>query len=244
MGEEITGIAQVGTGLLVFSKFRTKIVYGTSPTTLSTQPLNADQGCINASSIQLLNSYALWVSSDGICASNGSTVTVVSRPKMGKITLAPIQSIVYDEVYYVLEASGEILAYDYRFEPIFKRLNLGVTTLAKGEDILYGKSSSSWVRLFNSSDLEELSYLSPRFVEGRITEDKTYKKVYISYTGDIIISVYIDDELVSTTELSEPICETIQIPQDSQRGHYIQIGVTGKGEVSELEYEAGRGNHG
>ena len=239
--DDITGLAQVGNGVLVFTRYRTFIVTGTGPTTLAQYLLSEDQGCIAWQSIQVIGSEAIWASTDGVCSSNGGKVNVLSKDKLGKITLDPVDSAVYDEVYYLLESDNSILALDFRFgRGIFKRLNLGVEQLVVANDILYGWSNGLLHSLYTNSTKETFTYKSPRFVEGSVTEEKYYKKVYIYSEGDIIINVLIDDVLVATKTLSGKDRQTIQVPHDKQRGQYIQFEITGTGEVFEIEYIAGR----
>lgn len=238
---DITGIGETGSGLLVFTKYKTYIVYGTGPTLLSKQLLDGEQGCVAGESVQQIGSAVLWLSTDGICASNGSPAEVITQSALGKLSLDIVDSIVHDQVYYLLSSDGSILAYDYRFTRIFKNLSLGISSLSVGNDTLYGSADGVLQELFASDELEEFSYTSPRFIEGRFSEDKTYKKVYIYSAGDIIINIFINDSLVFNTTLTGTKKHEIQIDQASQRGNYIQFEFKGKGEVSEYEYVVGRG---
>jgi len=244
-GVNITGIAPTGAGLLVFTEFKTSIVFGTSPTNLTQQPLSGDQGCIGAASIQVIGDYAIWASSDGLCVSNGGGVDVITRDKLGKVTLNPTDSIIFDEVYYLLEASGNILSYDTRFQPIFKNLNLGIGAFAVAEDVLYGWLLNQQYTLFTGNNLESMSFTSARMAEGNMTEEKTYKKIHISSKGYIMIKVLINDVLVLTKTLINATTksEQFQIPHDLQRGEYIQYIITGTGEVNELEYVVGKSHN-
>ncbi len=237
----ITGIAAVANGLIVLTRYRSHIVLGTGPTLFSQQPLSGDQGCIAVESIQYVSDSALWASTDGICISNGGKIEVLSRHALDKLTLDVENSAVHDQVYYIIETDGNILAYDYRFGAIFKEFTLGVEALAIGNDRLYGWTGGELHELFAGAEEEEFSYTSPRFVEGRITEAKTYKKVYIYCKGDIILNILINDTQVATKTFTGEDAHEIQVPHDKQRGEFIQFEVTGKGEVYEIEYVASRG---
>jgi len=238
----ITGIAPVANGVLVFTKYKTHLVTGTGPLSLSSQLLSSDQGCVSHDSVQVKAGAAIWASTDGLCTSAGDYVAVITKDKLGKLTLDPVDSILFDEVYYCLESSGSILAFDTRYGSIFKRLTLGVSALTKGLDTLYGWANGVQHKLFASDSFESMSWKSPRFIEGRATENKTYKKVYIYSKGLIIINVYINDVLVCTKQLDSEDGHVIQVPQVFQRGFFIQFEITGTGEVYELEYEATRRN--
>jgi len=233
----ITGIAPVTNGVLVFTQFNTHLITGTGPSSLARYLISKDQGCIDASSIQIIGGSAIWASTDGLCTSNGSSaVQVLTKDKLGKIALNPVDSAVHDEVYYLLENNGSILALDYRYGKVLKRLVLDINSLAVGNDILYGHLNGRLHSLFSSSIVEEFKYTSPTFIEGKKTEEKQYKKVYIYSKGDIIINIYIDNVLVTSRTLETENGHVIQVPQDRQRGHFIQFEITGTGEVDEIEY--------
>lgn len=240
----ITGIAPTTNGLLVFTEFRAHLITGTGPSSLSQYPLSGDQGCIDHFSIQRVSGAAMWASTDGICLSSGSSVTVITKDKLGKIELSPVYSALHDEVYYLIEESGSILAVDFRYGQLVKRLSLGVDSLTVGQDVLYGHLEGELYELFASNTPEELNYTSPRFIEGLSTEEKQYKKVFIYSKGDIIINILIDDILVATRTLSGEESHQIQVPHELQRGNFIQFEVTGTGEVYEIEYEAARRKNG
>ena len=126
---------------------------------------------------------------------------------------------------------------------MFKNLELDVETFGVANDILYGWDSTFLFELFNGPITEILSYTSPRLIEGRITEEKTYKKIYIYADGTFTVEILIDDVIVATESLTGSKSHEIQVPQDAQVGHYIQFNITGRGEISEIEYEVGR-SHG
>ncbi|RKY53162.1 MAG: hypothetical protein DRP93_07025 [Candidatus Neomarinimicrobiota bacterium] len=236
---DITGIAEVANGLLVFTKFKTHLVTGTGPLSLSQQPLSNDQGCLAFESVQTISGSALWVSSDGICISSGSQVIVASKDSLGKQSLDVTDSIVYDEAYYALDSFGTMLVYDFAYGKVYKRLKLGNESLAIANDVLYGWTSGELYTLFASANSVSMTYISPRCIEGSGTEQKTYKNVRIYHKGDIIIKIFIDDAEVVTKTLTGEDSTTIKVPQSEQRGFFIQFTVTGTGEVYEIEYIAG-----
>lgn len=236
----LTGIAPVTNGVLIFTQFKTHLITGTGPTSLSQYLLDGNQGCVDASSIQIVKGSAIWASTDGICTSNGSSVSVITKNKLGKIALSPVDSTVHDQVYYLLETSGSILAVDYRYTQVIKRLSLDIESLAVGQDILYGVKNGVLQSLFSSSSVESFKYTSPTLVEGRKSERKQYKKVYIYSKGDIIFNILINGVIVATKELTDEDSHQIQVPQDKQRGNDIQFQISGTGEVHEIEYEASR----
>lgn len=242
---EILGIGPVANGLLVMTRFRTFVVTGTGPLSLAQQPLRGDQGCIAFESIQeIKEGMLMWASADGLCTSSGNNVTVVTKGSLGRYTSVPVDSAVVDEVYYLLNEDGSTLVWDYRFSPIIRTLSLGVESLTVANSELYGWTAGKQYRLLAATSNLPMTYKSPRFVEGSLTEPKTYKKVYIRSKGDIIINILINDSIVASKSLSSHDTHELLVPQDKQRGFYIQFIVTGTGEVEEIEYTVGRNRNG
>lgn len=233
----LTGLAVVATGLLVFTEFKTHLVTGSGPTSLSTYQLSGDQGCINAKSIQQIGTEAVWVSSDGICRSSGNLPDVVTREKLGKLTLDTLDSCIYDKTYYHLNSDGVLLAVG---DGILAEYVPDVETLAIANDVLYGWKDGYMHKLFGSdSEVETFKYTSPRFTEGSFTTYKTYKKVFIYSSGYVKINILIDDVVVQSKELTDTDNHQIQVPSAYQRGFYIQFEIEGTGTVSEIKYDVG-----
>lgn len=235
----LTGIATTANGLLVFNKNRTFIVTGNEPAELNSQPLDGTQGCISHDSVQAVGGSSIWASLDGLCTSNGSFVKLISRERLGKVALTPVGSAVHDEVYYCLNTDNTILAFDYGNNGIFKTIVTDLESLSVANDNLYGWKQGKLQQFFAGTSFMAMQYTSPRFIEGRVTELKTYKKVYTYSKGLVTLKVIIDDEEVLTKEFDEEGAFTTQIPQDKQRGCFIQFIVEGTGELYELEYIAG-----
>jgi len=237
----ITGIGQVANGLLVFTRTKTYIVTGTGPTSLSQQLLRGDQGCIAHESIQEANIGTLvWASTDGLCLSSGNDVKNITKFALGETLLSPTSSAVVDEVYYCHNSDGKTLSWDYRYTQIIKWLDLGITEILTANSLLYGWRDGQLYNVFKGSNDLTFKYLSPRYIEGSLTETKTYKKFYFRTEGDIIIKILIDDVLVVTKEFTSTDTHEVQVPQPQQRGYYVQFEVSGTGQLLEIEYVTGR----
>ena len=182
----------------------------------------------------------IWASEDGLCSSSGNNVVSLTKNLLGKVVLTPISSAVNDEVYYCHNKDGSILAWDYRFQPMLKWLNLGTTTLATANGDLFGHYEGLLYNLYKGADNLNIKYKSPLFIEGSFSENKTYKKVYVRSEGDIILSILIDSELVATFNLTGTATHQLQVPQQLQRGYSIQFEVEGTGVINELEYTVGQ----
>jgi hypothetical protein len=235
---DITGITAVANGILVFTKYETHLVTGTGPNALSKQRLSADQGCLVFESIQTMGGAALWVSTDGICTSSGGTITVISKQTLGKYSIDAVASAIFDESYYVLDSTGTITQFDFAYGKIFKTQTPGVDSLAIANDVLYGVISGE-LQAFYTGTEATMKYKSPRFIEGSVTEQKTYKKFNIYHEGDIMIKVHIDNSVVATKQLTGTNNTVIQVPAELQRGHFVQFELEGTGTVHEIEYVIG-----
>ena len=234
---DITGIGPVANGILVFTRFKTFIVTGTGPTSLSQQSLRGDQGCIAFESIQeAVAGTVIWASDDGLCSSSGNNVTSLTKTNLGDVLLDPVSSVVSNEVYYCLNRDGSILSWDYRFSPMLKWLDLGIEFLSQGRGGLYGYAEGTLYLLFGAQSSLPLKYLSPLFIEGAFTEQKTYKKLYVRSAGELELAVFIDDAKVATFSLDGIATHQLQIPQQLQRGYSIQFSIEGTGTVNEIEY--------
>ncbi|BAM63139.1 hypothetical protein [Edwardsiella phage IW-1] len=233
---DITGIAPVANGILVFTEYRTHIVTGNGPSVLSTYLLSGDQGCISNESIQFVGAEALWVSSDGICVSSGAQINVITRELLGKLDIRPVDSAVYDGQYYVMTDSGLIYCIN---NGTVKHFRFDISSLAVANDKLYGYNNGTLWELFASTDPAVMRFKSALMTEGSFTLNKVYKKIFTYSAGHIIIRILINGTIVVERVLSGEDSFDIQVPQELQRGFNLQFEVEGTGEVSELEYVVG-----
>lgn len=234
--EPITGLVPVANGILVFSTYRTYIVVGTGPDSLAQYTLSGDQGCISYYSVQQVGTEAVWASTDGICASSGNRPTVISKERLGKITLNPLDSVVYDEAYYLMETDGSILCYD---KSTIVRYKFNVLSLELANDKVYGWRDGFMHELFTGEEKAYFKFRSARFTEGQVTDNKTYKNIFLYCKGHVIINILINDVVVQTKELTGEESFQLSVPQELQRGFFIQFELEGTGEVYELNYITG-----
>jgi len=234
--QPITAIGAVPNGLLVFTEFKTYIVTGTSPDTLSKYLLSANQGCIDHRSIKYAKNTLLWLSSDGVCASSGGDIQVISRDKLGNSYVPSTinDTIVYDDVYYIAHSQG-ILVADFRFGLIFRNIDTIVDGFDIYNDVLYYSKDNNLYSLGTSTEYKTLDYKSPKLSDGQVSNLKNYKSIYVRCLGTLQISISIDGILVTTKSIDSSTSE-ILIPQLSRKGYCIEFEVTGTGELLELQY--------
>lgn len=240
---DITGLGSTPTGLAVFTDSKTHIVTGTTVADLTNQLFSGNQGCVNHSTIATLKGQLVWLSKDGICATSGGLVEVISRPKLGKLSVTSVNAVVHDDVYYLL-LSDKILALDLRFGAVYKEFSVnGYTRLGVFSDTLYGVSGGFLTTLFTATRFENFTWKSPEYTEGDYAVNKAYKSIYINYDGQFSVEIFINGSSVLYTNVSGVGIREVKIPADKQRGYKIQFQIKGSGIVNEIEYKVvGRQN--
>jgi hypothetical protein len=235
----VTGIGVVSNGLIVFTKYKTYIIIGNSPTTFTKYQLSGSQGCIAHNTVQFVDNSLIWASTDGICTTNGGLITVLSQAKVGKLTfLETYGSAVLDNVYYLNYYTingGAIIAFDFRYNKIIRDLELTGNMIVSKKDGLYQHYNGTLRQLLVGSALE-FHYKSPVLTEGSYSNYKIYKDIYIKYNGTFIFKVYIDGVLKNTINITGNSVYNLKADSTS-KGYSIEFEITGTGEVSEIEYK-------
>ena len=240
--KDITGIAMIQSGILVFTKFKTYIITGTSPDTFSRFLFDGEQGCLSHYTIKFTNNSLIWLSSDGICNTSGGLIDVISLPLLGPLSLSGVNNAeVLNRAYYLSHSEG-ILVFDFRYNTIVRTISTNVDWLDKHNDLLFSNISGDTYSMFTSDELLEYHYKSPILTEGAFSNLKSYKDFYIRYNGEINIKLYIDGKEVNVKELTEDECYNLKASSNSS-GYGLEIEVVGTGIVNEIEYKAeGRQN--
>lgn len=233
---EITGIGQTQNGLIVCTTYKTYIVTGTSPATLSKYLLSGNQGCILHKSMQFVGNTLLWLSKDGICASVGSEVKVITRDKLGSLSISPVASVVLDDIYYLGHTAG-VLVVDLRFGLLLRELSNIIQGFHYSEGFIYYTDKDKKLYTLGTEVVPKLmTYLSPRFSDGAISKVKNYKSLYVACTGNLTFTTYINEKKVLTVTLVDGEQE-IKLPQLDRLGYWIQFEISGLGTILEIEYK-------
>lgn len=236
----ITGIGVTGSRVVIFTKYKTYGLSGSSARNFVKYGISGDQGCLNHETIAEKGNTLLFISSDGLCALTGSTVQLMSKMKLGKQTFDTVNAVIHDETYYLQLTNGKILAFDFRYEPCIKYYDFGTDYLVVGEDVLYGRKDGKLHKLFEGDEVP-FTYKTGRLTDGGNSELKTYDKLYLSWEDDITVEIFIDGKSKKTKDLStlrNKLRETT-ILQSDMLGYDIQFKFTGIGSVAELEYKVG-----
>lgn len=235
--EEITGLGSTQNGLLVFSRNKTWIITGESLSTYSKQLLNGSQGCISHSTVAYVSNNLLWQSLDGICLSMGGNIELISWPKLGRISFNPITAEVFDNQYFLFHETGTLII-DFRQGVRFSELDLiarGAYYSSRFDRLYILIPDSIGIYEFGEGELLEYLYKTGWLTEGRLTNFKTYKKVYLYCVGTSTIKLYMNGVLANTLGLVNGFNE-LTFPQVKTKGYYIELEISGTGEVLEIEF--------
>lgn len=243
--KEIMGLLEVPNGILISNDSKTKLLVGTSNEDFALQDVSSEQGSVSHFSGNKVSNKPIWLSKEGICFYNSAYIDIVSRAKLGNLALEIVNTAVINEQYYILLLDGSLLVMDLRFNSLlFKRYTFSqpLANILAHENVLYGRVGDKLCTLFTGNELT-LNYMSPNFTEGNHSARKLYNNIYVRYNGTFTISVYIDDALVETYDITGNDIADLKVPEDKQRGSSIRFGVTGIGKIYEIEYKVlGRQN--
>lgn len=238
---EITGIGSTANGLLVFTKHKTHLITGTSSSNFVKYILDNSTGCIAHNTIQNVQGSLIWLSDDGIMTSNGGVPSNLSRSVLGDLEYDTIYDSAYHNDVYYLATNRNTIVFDTRFGQVYKYISDVYLGLLRNKtfDLLYGVNrKNELVQICgDTSSYKTLKYKSPKLPSGSLSKAKIYKTLYVNSTGDLNLNIYIDDILLTTTELTGGV-EQIRVPQDEMRGYYLQVEVTGTGTLYEIEFVA------
>jgi len=233
--DTIIGMAKLQDKLLVFTKYETYVISGNSPETFSKYLFDAEQGCISHYSIDFTNNTLMWLSTDGICATSGGLIEVISLPILGIMDLQGIgNSAVYNRSYYLTHNNG-ILVFDFRYNTIVRDIDILGSWLVYANDKLYISVGGDIYEMF-SGDKLSYTYVSPIITEGSYSTLKYYKDFYIRYNGEATLKLYIDSKHINTKYLTGD--KTVNLKAlNSANGYGLTIEITGTASIYEINYK-------
>lgn len=236
-----TGIGKTPIGLLVFTLGKTILITGTGPDTLAQQTISEDQGCVDHDSIANTKGQAVWVSLEGICVSNGNVPEVISKNRLGRQVYSVTNALIYNEAYYAHLTTGEILVFDMAFsDGIIKMLDYDNTvSLTRVNHILYALGDGNVYDLTTGTTKTSLLFKSGWLFEQQLCLPKVHDRVRITYTGAITVFVYVNKILALTKVLSTAkalFVEEFKFSTAFTRGNFVEIEITGTGELFELDF--------
>lgn len=240
--ENITGLGATQNGLLVFSRNRTWIISGDNVSSYFKYLLNGSQGCITHNTISYIDNNLIWLSLDGICTSNGSSITIASYNKLGKLNLEPIKAEVYDSQYFLFTDTDCIVA-DFRdYNSIGLRF-FNIDINARGAyyspyyDTFYILPKDSiGVHEYDKGELLEFHYRTGYIVNQGKTNYKLAKNFYIYSVGENTVNIFIDNVNILEDYLLTNGLNEIKTRGNDSNGYFLEIELKGTGSISEIEF--------
>lgn len=241
MEDTVTGLASTQNGLLVFLKNKTYIVTGNDPSNYTKTLISSSQGCVNHNSIQFCDKFTVWLSLDGICASTGADVSVISEPKLGKISLIPNDSVYFEQQYYLFHSTGTLVMDIRTGSAKFNTRSLLVLSAYYSvyEDCVYilKQQVTGITKLNTGSSLDQFRYKTGKIPVTMLTEVKIFKNIYIYITGSITVDIYMDGKLVVDDKPLKQGLNDIKLPNAELRAYYVEFDFVGTGEILEIEFK-------
>lgn len=218
-GDHITGIASLGTALMIFKKRSTWALYGSGPSNFSVRQVSPSVGCAAPKSIVKADKFCIFLSYDGVYSVNSDGVALLSyniKPTIDAITTTarPLCAAgrlftqywlavdtdadgKNDEVYVLDYLYGVWGRYTNKKENVFYRLVDGT--------LLSGGSDTDVIRKHNDTDNDAGSAITATWDTKDYDADDWTKKKRLM---DVIISAYpISGKTITVSHLLDGVVQ-------------------------------------
>lgn len=241
----ITGILPVQNGIFVFTLANAFMLVGSTIADFEVIPVSTEYGCNSHKSCKLVKNTPVWSCLDGLASWSNGYIQIISKDKLGRFVKSIKNTCVWDETYFLLDTSGNILAMDLRFNNLaFKTYDFveSITDIGVFDGDFFGIVAEKVVSMF-SGDFLPISWRSGKLAEGSMSMTKTYNIIYVTYSGSFEFRTLINGMEVANKTLTGARTVEVKVPQDMQRGEYIEFDIYGVGKIWEIEYKpVGRTN--
>lgn len=240
--ETITGIGTCSNGLIIYHKFRCMLLTGTDSDTFSVRDISASQGCINHNSIQQWKDTSICLSKEGLIATDGGSVELITYKKLGVYQPNDIKSsAIVGNDYFLLQDDGYILRYNLQDFTIvtYYKPNIAGLNMIDGSLYMVDSANICYRLDYILGGSSEYSILTGKLTDGALANLKEYDKVRIMIEGYAYITVYIDGKAILYNQRLENGFNMVGIPNERNKGYYIQFGIRGLGKLHSIEYKVG-----
>jgi hypothetical protein len=97
LDSECTGLGKFGNNIYAFTVRGVYQIEGYSRDTVTVTKLPFNQGCVHKDTITNLDGYMLWVSKNGICMYDGSSINVITKQSIAWNTFATVGNLTYED---------------------------------------------------------------------------------------------------------------------------------------------------
>jgi len=221
---DVMGLGVVGSRVIAFTREDMYMITGTSLQNVSITKLPFKYGCKHKRSVRSVKGRLVWLSEmdeyDVICSYAGGEVEILNITNIKIIpdgTIADFtpddfSSETYDSMDYYLNnsiVSGRKYYLFFNGRTVIVDFEFGVKTYYMAEAIegSYVKDNQLFA-IYDSkvydyfpryeSIYRNMSYISRALSDGKLTRDKTYRKIHVNGIGKWEIMVKVDDKTVYT----------------------------------------------
>ena len=192
--DDITGIVPEFQGVLVFTRNNAfRVVGAESADTITKTYIPGNHGCINFRSIAAVNNAPIWLSGDGICLWDGSSVSIPSYGVLKTSHLPVKYAVSANDKYYLFLWDGGIV-FDRKNGDIFYKLDLSCDyAWYDGDTGAMFLQRPDGLYQYGAGDKLKFRYISGNFGESELTQ-KIFQELVVSSEGEIEATIRVDGE--------------------------------------------------
>jgi len=207
----ITGVHYVNNTLVVFCADNSiHSITGMDREDITLRRLADDIDCVHVNTINRVTQTLIWLSSTGLCATNGFSIQLLNRDTLSENTFtydgAIISSSSSNDDYYLL--LGEVIWHYNIRNRVLLKYNSNTAKklwLYKGE--VHAHNGGTLLGKLFSGSRQSLYYKTGNIVIPDYTTHKEFQYFRVSYIGQPTIKIYMGDILVTSIQL--PSSDTI-----------------------------------
>ncbi len=237
--DTITAIGKEYQGLLVMTNNRVYRVTGTDADTIVKQEIPDRQGCPNWRTLATVGNTPIWMSNDGLCIWDGDKVSIVTKDRYD-FEFTPIHATVANDSYYLWHSMGSLVL-DHRSGDVLRELDLtcDYAWYDADNDALYLEGSDD-IQEFGAGEPLLWTYRSPWLAGGSLTTLKRFRRLFVTSTCPVTLSLYTDGDLRFTREIPGSGRRQLRLPAGTM-GRYAEVVISGSGTLREytLDYDEG-----
>ena len=251
MPQDISGIASITTGLIIFAQNSTTILLGSDIEDYQVRPVDKLIGCMNYRTIQPAKGGVFFMAWDGIYFCGGADVKNVSEEALGnlaktdsRLTLADITSSVFVADEYIISMDDYFFSMDLARGMKFSTFSdnsfdqTGYASITTNGGIVYGHKGGVTYALGTSHNPSLLEFKSGDMTEGVVTNLKEYDKLRVVFKGTFTIVVWLEDgtAIIKEIDSKEKTLQMIGFNNNKNRGTSLTYSVVGRGIIYAIDF--------
>ncbi len=230
--DEVTGIARLVGGVLVFTANRVHRLSGTTLADSEQIQIPVQQGCPNWRTITYLRNRPIWQSYDGVCGYSpydqreGERVEIITENKYDFSRQGDFAFVVEDTLFLMF--SNEAVCIDFRSGDIYRRTVTGKWSwYDKVADKMYLSSGGGGYTLLDGGVDRKWVYESPDILGDSLNTLKDFRRIWLDNDQDVVVNLIVDDKKVNSVTVS-PARKPVYLPAGTI-GKRLRLRLQGEG---------------